>query len=183
MHDTFFTSDLHFFHKKILQLCPTTRKGSSLEEMHELIISKWNETVKVEDHVYILGDLSLGSPIKTLEILNKLEGNLHLIKGNHDHWVTPNTSQRFVEIVDYKSLKLNGVHLVMFHYPIAEHDRCHSGSYHLHGHTHGNYRVDGRVLDVGIDNLCQCDMGLWSCEDIVKYMEERPIIPPHMYPK
>jgi len=47
------------------------------------------------------------------------------------------------------------------------------GSYHLHGHSHGNYTAEGRILDVGIDARPQKDMGLWHWDEIVTYMESR----------
>lgn len=28
----------------------------------------------------------------------------------------------------------------------------HYGAYHLHGHCHGSFKGQGRILDVGIDN-------------------------------
>ena len=53
-----YTSDNHFFHKKILDLQRNTRLGSSMEEMHELMIDKWNNQVSSNDEVFILGDIS-----------------------------------------------------------------------------------------------------------------------------
>lgn len=45
MPNIFFTSDNHFYHKNIRKFCPETRKGETVEEMNELMIQKWNETV------------------------------------------------------------------------------------------------------------------------------------------
>ena len=50
----FFTSDLHLGHKNIIKYC--NRPFSSLEEMNRIIIRRWNERVKVEDIVFVIGD-------------------------------------------------------------------------------------------------------------------------------
>lgn len=175
--ETWFTSDNHFGHKGILKFCPDTRPVRDLDEMTETMIDVWNATVRPTDHVWIVGDFSFYSSVPTMIILYRLNGILHLVKGNHDKaWLNGETSVRFQEICDYKSLKLNKQHIIMFHFPIYEWDRMHHGSWHLHGHTHGNVHLAGKVLDVGIDNRPEGDMRLWSFEEIKEYMDNRPII-------
>ena len=39
----FFTSDLHFFHRNIMQFCQ--RPFNNLVEMNEALINNWNNTV------------------------------------------------------------------------------------------------------------------------------------------
>lgn len=51
--------------------------------MNETIIRKWNEIVNYEDDVYVLGDLVMG-PEANLQMLRRLKGRLHLVRGNHD---------------------------------------------------------------------------------------------------
>ena len=48
---------------------------------------------------------SIKSGTKTIEIFNCLNGNIHLIKGNHDGKLLKNRElrNRFIEIVDYKA--------------------------------------------------------------------------------
>lgn len=167
----YFTSDAHYFHKRIMEICPHTRKGNDLEEMHELMIEVWNRTVKPHDTVDILGDFSFGTPAKTITILQRLNGHKNLVIGNHDHWINDETKLFFNEILPYKAVKIDGRFIVMCHYPIARFDRMAYGAYHLHGHTHGDYTVEGRVLDVGIDARPQKDMGLWHFDEIVEHME------------
>lgn len=172
MTNRFFTSDQHFFHKNILVLQKGTRIGGSVEEMHEAIIEIWNKTVKPNDRVDILGDFSFGNPAKTLDILVKLNGRLYLTKGNHDHWTNPILNSYFQDVhKDIRIEKFDGKYIVMCHYPMARWDRMGHGSYHLHGHSHGNYTAEGRILDVGIDARPRKDMGLWHWDEIVKYME------------
>lgn len=53
----FFTSDTHFGHNNIIKL--SNRPFSSVEEMNEGLIERWNDVVGAEDIVYHLGDFSL----------------------------------------------------------------------------------------------------------------------------
>jgi len=89
--NTWFTSDLHFYHKRIIDYCPKTRGrfkfvGGSydLYRMNEALVEMWNSFVKSEDTVYFLGDWSL-HPKNRNEFLTRLNGNIVWIKGNHDH--------------------------------------------------------------------------------------------------
>ena len=58
MSEIFFTSDTHFGHGNILELCPTTRPFASAEEMNDVIVERWNEKVGKKDTVYHLGDFA-----------------------------------------------------------------------------------------------------------------------------
>lgn len=63
------------------------RPFKTLDEMHREIIKRHNEVVKPEDTLYVLGDVTVcpKRDISRLEsILNKMNGNKHLILGNHD---------------------------------------------------------------------------------------------------
>ena len=77
----FFSSDLHFFHANVIKYCD--RPYSSVEEMNEDMIEKWNSVVKPEDSVYVLGDISLAfRPIEAFS--HRLVGTRYLVPGNHD---------------------------------------------------------------------------------------------------
>ena len=54
--NVYFTSDLHFGHKNIIRY--DHRPFSSVQEMDAELIRRWNNKVKDEDLVYILGDVS-----------------------------------------------------------------------------------------------------------------------------
>ena len=78
----YITSDFHFGHDK--PFIWKDRGFSSVEEMNETLISNFNSIVKPEDHVYILGDLTLGDLKTGLAAIARLNGCLHIIRGNHD---------------------------------------------------------------------------------------------------
>ena len=179
MSNIFFTSDNHFFHKNIRKFCPETRKGETVEEMNELMIQKWNDTVSLHDEVYILGDFSFGDDAQTLTILDRLKGRLHLIKGNHDYWITPETRKYFESIQDFRVLKMDKKEISLFHYPIYEWKNMSHGAYHLFGHVHGTEPNRGRSMDVGIDARPQKDMGLWEWSEIKEILEKKEVLSHH----
>lgn len=170
------TSDNHFFHKNILKLQPNTRPFETVEAMHEVMITTWNNTVNPEDEVYILGDFSFAGWNKTKEILFQLNGVKHLIIGNHDNWVVPEAKQYLESIQHYLETRIEGLDVVMMHYPIAQWNKMQYGAIHLHGHSHGHYHVEGRIFDVGIDNRPTLDFGLWNLKELVIELKDNPII-------
>lgn len=82
---TYYTSDHHFHHSGIINL--VRNEFSDLDSMHEHLIDRWNSTVKSGDTVFHLGDFSF-KPSRTKEIVTRLNGNIHLIGGNHDPFWT-----------------------------------------------------------------------------------------------
>lgn len=154
----YFTSDLHLFHENVLTY--SKRPMTSLEEMHEIILTNWNNTVSPTDEVYILGDFSFGTPAETEAFAKQLHGKKYLILGNHDlftekeNW-NPNI---FQWEKDMATIKYNKQQYVLCHYPLLEWYRCHYGTIHLHGHIHskGNYNRENlknhiQRYDVGVD--------------------------------
>ena len=151
-----FTSDFHLYHKNCLMF--DNRPFTTLGEMHDKLIRNWNEVVTNADTVYYLGDVSFGRPDKTRDILYSLNGNIVLIKGNHDQRIE-RFVDRFSSVHDYLELKKERI--VMSHYPSCTWNWMHYNSIMLHGHCHGNlrpaYSADGveltcKRLDVGCMN-------------------------------
>ena len=135
----FYTSDLHFGHGNVIKY--ESRPFSSVEEMDDVLIERWNKKVKKGDEVYILGDFGFINGERTNEILKRLNGRKYLVKGNHDYYFLKDKNfnlDSFEWIKDYACIKDDGKILCMFHYPIAVWDRKHYGSIHLYGHVHSN---------------------------------------------
>lgn len=139
----YFISDLHFGHKNCLAF--DNRPFNTIEEHDEIIIKNWNDTVEIDDDVYLLGDISWYNSTKTIDIFKRLNGNIHLVKGNHDNKILKNRElqERFIEIVDYKELQLeDGKGVVLCHYPIPCFKNHYYGWYHLYGHVHSSFEYN-----------------------------------------
>jgi calcineurin-like phosphoesterase family protein len=79
----FFTSDLHFNHEAILRL-GNGRPFGTIVGMNERLIRLWNATVSKQDVVYIVGDLGFGNRDALGSLVDRLQGEKHLVLGNHD---------------------------------------------------------------------------------------------------
>ena len=127
----FYISDLHFGHKNILTY--DNRPYFSVSEMDENLINNWNNVVDKDDFVYILGDVSWYGKLKEDEILNRLNGDKILIRGNHDD---NTTSSYYFQVADYMEVKDGDKKVVLSHYPILSFNGMHHGAIHLYGHVH-----------------------------------------------
>jgi calcineurin-like phosphoesterase family protein len=78
-----FTSDWHFNHNK--DFIYAARGFEDVQDMNTTIVARHNLFVKPEDDVYVLGDLCMGEDLAVNKVLiESLNGNLHVILGNHD---------------------------------------------------------------------------------------------------
>ena len=75
------TSDLHFMHDKPFLYEP--RGFTSITEMNEAIVERWNSVVQPNDLIYNLGDIALNDVDRAIHYIRLLNGFQHLIKGNH----------------------------------------------------------------------------------------------------
>jgi len=156
MSKVFVTSDIHFSHLKILEYCSKTRGDfRDVNHMNEVIVQRWNETVGVDDHTFILGDVSMGDVSHAPGYIQRLNGTKTLILGNHDRSLMKIDGIRdlFHGVYDYLVYSHSKQeHFVMFHYPISSWDGKSRGSFHIFGHLHGAPSgIKGRAMDVGMD--------------------------------
>lgn len=174
-YETFFTSDTHFFHRAMLNLRP---EFSSVEDMNEALIERWNSVVKnSHDIVYHLGDFSFGKESETYALVSRLRGRIFLVLGNHDKMFERSKNQRLFEWVrDYHYLRLPDRRIVLSHYPFASWRNSHHGSWHLHGHSHGSLVQTAAALrmDVGVDCNSYTPVSL---ERVSDYMSSRAFEP------
>jgi calcineurin-like phosphoesterase family protein len=92
---TFFTSDQHFGHHRILEL-GEGRPFRNIDEHNGFIVKQWVENVQHDDVVYVLGDIALGGYddfIKNVNIFSWLPGVKYLVPGNHDKIWSGNTDK------------------------------------------------------------------------------------------
>lgn len=154
------TSDLHLGHDK--DFIVKARGFETVEEMNAEIIRRWNECVSSDDDVYVLGDLTLGDIEEGIRLIAKLNGYLHIMRGNHD---TDKKVERYLElpnVVEVKHadvLKYGKAVFWIGHYPTitANYDDDKPWAKHvvcLFGHTHQEqpfYNNNPYMYNVGMD--------------------------------
>lgn len=159
-------SDWHFNHNR--EFIWKARGFSSVEEMNEAIVRNHNACVRPFDTVYVLGDCSLGGGdaqilAENKALIERLNGQIHIIRGNHD------TDRRvamyescknvvapvlYADMIHYK-----GYHFYLSHYPTLtgnlEKESLKQCTCNLFGHTHQitNFHLDMPYMyHVGMDS-------------------------------
>ena len=148
-HKIYFTSDTHFWHENIIKY--TNRPFSSVEEMNETIINNWNNIVKENDIVFHLGDFGFCGSSKMNDILNKLNGQIYLILGNHD-WKTMKQGyiKRFKFVGQQLTIRIDNQLIYLNHFPFLAFAGAWRGltaAWQLFGHVHSS-PVNSTGLDV-----------------------------------
>ena len=174
----FICSDWHFCHNKDFLLNP--RGFSSAEEMNEAIIERHNQVVRPGDIVYHLGDEILSDTKKGIECINRLNGEIHLIRGNHT------TDNRVKEILKKcpnvkeadlysKMIKYKKYSFLLSHFPtiVGNYDDIERKNklYCLCGHTHTNdpfldYSKKCFHVEMETRNCCP-----WEIEEIITFIK------------
>ena len=149
----YFSSDWHLGHKNVIKY--DNRPFDTVESMNETIINNYNNIVNDEDDFYFLGDFSFDQK-RTEEFLSRLKGNLHFIKGNHDYRDTIDLYKQYGKYLGEQTMiKVKEHEIVLNHYTMAVWNKSHHGSWHLYGHSHGNFPENNTALrfDVGCMNF------------------------------
>lgn len=146
----YYIADTHFQHKNILRF--DNRPWYDLSAMEDDMIALWNERVKKDDDVYILGDFCWGSAEHWRRLLPKLRGKKHLILGNHDLSKIPADISRMFEgrPTGYLEIKDGEYNVILSHYPLIsyKHD-IDPKSIMLHGHVHNT--VEAKALKEAVE--------------------------------
>ena len=79
-----------------------------------------------------------------------LNGRKHLVIGNNDG-AAVTASTGWASVHAYAELIVDGVRLVMCHYPFRTWHDMGNGAINLHGHSHGRLKPLPRQIDVGVD--------------------------------
>lgn len=156
--NTWFISDTHFHHANILNFKDDNgnliRPGfANAEEMNEYMIEKWNSVVKPEDKVYHLGDVVMKTGAWAFEIINRLNGNIVLIKGNHDRARLNIYANHFKDVRSEIHMKTGEGDMVVFtHRPIRL-SGMDSYAFNVHGHIHQNIIDDYRYINMSVEAI------------------------------
>lgn len=152
--------------------------------MNEALVANWNNRVGADDLVYHLGDVAFTRDTGKLKhVLSRLNGEKHLVLGNHDFRMIDVLRPYFasinqmlhVEVPDL--MALHGKRsITLCHFPMKRWHKSHYGAWHLYGHCHGSLPESG-------DELC-CDVGVdcrgfapVSFEEIAAIMAQRRFEP------
>lgn len=148
----YYTADLHFHYALLLP----SRPFATVEEMDEALVKNWNDTVGPEDTVYLVGDIGWNGGRVPGELLERLSGHKHLIRGNHDtgYEDAGRLYRWFETVTDFNEIDDGETHILLCHYPMLYHKR----GYMIHGHLHHGRGRDyellrqlPRVLNAGVD--------------------------------
>lgn len=158
----FFTADTHFYHANIIEFCH--RPFRSVDDMNETLIANWNKVVGADDIVFHLGDFCLGDSAKWNRLLDRLNGKIYLILGNHDlRNFRKSYAERFESVAMQMHIEVDKQKICLNHYPFLCYDGSNVGVWQLFGHVHtnkNNTSNDAARLkmlfptqyDVGVDN-------------------------------
>ena len=135
-----YIADWHYGHANVIG--HDNRPFQTLAEMNEAFVIRWNDAVRPEDTVYILGDMFWCCAREAVGVLRTLNGKKVLIKGDHDgNTKDSKFCKEFKQIRDYHlEIEDGWQYVVLCHYPIPcfrlhfRKDWC-----HLYGHVHNTF--------------------------------------------
>lgn len=178
---TWFSSDTHFGHLNIISY--TNRPYHSVPEMNAALVNNWNSVVQPDDTVWFLGDFAMGKIDETLPIALQLNGDKHLVPGNHDRCWYYHRKKVEEWVAKYEEVGLSVHHdkvafegdVLLCHFPYEgdsqNQDRYEmarpedKGKALLHGHTHASQAFTRSskgtpMLNVGVDAWGQTPVSL-----------------------
>lgn len=178
--EVFFTSDLHFNHAGIIDLCG--RPFTDRDDMAHQLITNWNSVVDKDQTVIDEGDFAWTGNIDFIKDLrSQLNGNILKVYGNHDYQnkfdrqviqdIFGGTIYDILEIeIDNPDLEEGFSKVFNCHYPLYEWNR---GAVHAHGHCHtkGERVIEFNPFryDVGVDNNNYKPVSWLELKEIINY--------------
>jgi calcineurin-like phosphoesterase family protein len=156
VHDIYFVSDTHFGHRAMAEHWRAGKYPRLGErehwktEMDVHMIALWNNIVPPAGIVFLIGDFTFRNAGETSDIVRQLNGEIHLIPGNHDKQIK--LGWGLIIEPPLLEIDVDEQRIVMCHYALRSWNRMHFGAWQLHGHSHGNLGpAPGKQLDVGVD--------------------------------
>jgi len=160
----YFTSDEHYFHKNIIKYA--NRPFSSVQEMNNELIERFNSVVSKSDITIHGGDFSFGDIKQTNNIIKRLNGDHIFIRGDHDRPLAKIRKLKSVYKINIYKQKIT-----ICHYAMRVWHCSHYNSWHLYGHSHGKLPGQGKSMDIGVDTN---DYYPYSFDDIKIIMNSKP---------
>lgn len=169
----FYIADWHYDHANCIAF--DNRPFKNAKEMNEQLIERWNNVVSNDDIVYILGDMFWCKPKDATYVLDKLNGQKILIKGNHDRCNDRDFANRFAMITSYLEIKDNDRNVVLCHYPITCFKNHFYGWYHLYGHVHTSFEYNMMEHNKYLmEELYTKQCNMYNVGAMIPYMDYTP---------
>lgn len=167
-----FTADLYFRNQHFVN----SRGFENTEAMEKEIIQKWNEKIKPDDTVYILGgfcSIIKGATQSYINLIAELNGKKHFILSSRDaektfNKIMDNPNLNIESVSQYKEIMIGKQNFVLMHYPLMDwkgkiSDKSIRGSIHLHAGE-----IDEAPEDYRFNVSYQKNPKIFSAEDIWK---------------
>jgi calcineurin-like phosphoesterase family protein len=142
--DFWLISDTHFFHGNIAGYCG--RPASAQQEM----IANWHRLVGLHDQIVHLGDLALGRPEQSGELLADLPGEKYLLRGNHDRRSAADYHRLGFTLIPPFCWSLDGWTVSCTHAPHPELVR-YPRTLNMHGHIHEKLAPSLRLVNCSVE--------------------------------
>ena len=197
----FFTSDLHLNHQQ--DFVWKSRGYNSFEDHRNKVIESINNDVGINDVLFCLGDGWLNTTIDAFH--NDIDAikcqNIYMLWGNHPnpHYknvyiplvksilgsnyingmeLYPIRYKNIIYIGNYAEITVNGICVILSHYPHYVWNYMQKGAFHLTGHSHYGCPLSkldsphGRILDVGWDGHGK----VWAWDELYDVLSKKEIV-------
>lgn len=172
MAEIFLCSDHHFAHRNIWTFTDEVgvpiRSPYTYEEGEPMMVERWNSVVRPNDHVWHLGDFTIGSK-KGMEFGRRLNGHKRIVLGNHD-LLDPRVWR------DSGFEKVCGPHkldtLWLTHAPTHPAHIPKWADGNCHGHLHQNPSPPGPYFNVSVERISFTPVTLGEVKERLRALRE-----------
>ena len=147
MNRKFLIADTHFGDENIINF--ENRPFENAEEMDEKLIENWVNTVDDEDTIYVLGDIFSKNDVEYItSILERVKGNIIVVKGNHDSEDILNFVKSFerVTVYDYP--------IVVDNFWILSHEPMYVNTNSPYANIFGHVHADPKYVTYSSRSAC-----------------------------
>ena len=169
----FYIADWHYGHGNIIAY--DNRPFKSTVAMNEALVENWNRAVTPGDMVYVLGDMFWCKSSEAVPVLEGLNGQKILVRGNHDRCNDGKFLKQFSKVTDYLEIEDEGNHVVLCHYPIPCFKNHFYGWFHLYGHVHTGFEANMmESVCTQLQDLYDRPCRMYNVGAMMPYMEYTP---------
>jgi calcineurin-like phosphoesterase family protein len=138
---------------------------TSVEEMNETLIERWNSVVRPGDKVYHLGDVFFGDVEWFKKNWPRLNGSKRLVLGNHDDPKLLACGGFFKKVSMWRYFK--EFNIILTHVPIHDSSipqKTDRPTINVHGHVHRNSLEERQYYNVCVEETNYTPVAI---EDII----------------